>query len=149
MKYHWNWVKNAFIFTLITVLLTSTHSAKLIFVSSQVQWKMIVLIIFLWLQDKLNFICSIIINHHYADLIENIQQKFTKFLSWFFHIGYLERLQILKINTLEERRIYVDLVMVFKIYHELVDINFDDYFKLNSGRTREAIHWSYRWRCPA
>ena len=70
------------------------------------------------------------------DLIENVQRKFTKLLPGLFDTPYLERLQLLKLLTLEERRIYSDIVLLYKIIHGLVDIQFHDYFRINTSNTR-------------
>ena len=70
------------------------------------------------------------------DLIENIQRKFTKFLPGMFEKSYGERIQTLQMHTLEERRIYLDLILLYKIYHGLIDIDFNKYCSINTSRTR-------------
>ena len=71
-----------------------------------------------------------------VDLIENVQRKFTKFLPGMFQRPYHERLSLLNLITLEERRIYLDLILLYKILHGLIDISFDNYFSVNRSRTR-------------
>ena len=51
-------------------------------------------------------------------------------------IPYTERLQILDLETLESRRVKADLHFVFKLYRNLVDINFNDFFAIREGITR-------------
>ena len=46
------------------------------------------------------------------DLIENIQRKFTKFLPGMFEKSYGERIQTLQMHTLEERRLYLDIILL-------------------------------------
>ena len=71
-----------------------------------------------------------------VDLIEDVQRKFTKFLPGMFDKPYRERLSCLGISTLEERRIHLDLILVYKIIHKLIDIQFDKYLAFNVSRTR-------------
>ena len=71
-----------------------------------------------------------------VDLIGNVQRKFTKFLPGMFNVSYQERLHRLNMQTLEERRIYLDLILLFKIYHGIVDIDFNKYCSINQNPTR-------------
>ena len=71
-----------------------------------------------------------------VDLLENVQRKFTKFLPEMFNVPYLERLKILNLVTLEERRIFLDIILVYRMYHGLVDLDFHRYFSFNEMRTR-------------
>ena len=70
------------------------------------------------------------------DRIENVQRQFTKYLPGLYHTSYLERLNVLALDSLEARRIYFDLIMVYKILYGLVDMNRNDYFTFASSRTR-------------
>ena len=71
-----------------------------------------------------------------VDLIENVQRRYTKFLPGMFHKSYKERRDALKIITLEERRIHLDLILLYKIVHNLIDIDFDSYFSYCTNQTR-------------
>ena len=71
-----------------------------------------------------------------VDLIENIQRKYTKFLPGMFHLSYTDRLTRLKLQTLEERRIYLDMILLYKIIHGLIEIDFNKYFSFNNANTR-------------
>ena len=73
---------------------------------------------------------------HDVELIENVQRKFTKFLPGLFYKPYHERLSILSLKTLEERRIFIDLILLYKIIHQLIDIDFHEHFSFAAGRTR-------------
>ena len=67
--------------------------------------------------------------------IEKIQRKFTKYLCKKLNIGYSDyfnRLHILNLETLEERRIKTDLINLYKILNDLVEIDFKDLFKFSS-----------------
>ena len=70
------------------------------------------------------------------NIIENVQRRFTKFLPGLFNMSYLERLRHLNLKTLEERRLANDVILVFKIIHGLVDIEFDHWFTFNTNNTR-------------
>jgi len=66
------------------------------------------------------------------NLIESVQRRFTRRLCLLCNIpfqGYKQRLQILKLDTLEHRRKVFDLVLLYKIVHGLVCIKFDDLFE--------------------
>ncbi len=66
------------------------------------------------------------------DKLERVQRYFTRRL--YVRCGYncadsyLTRLKVLNFESLEERRLKTDLLMVFRIVHNLVDLNFDDFF---------------------
>ena len=70
------------------------------------------------------------------DRIENVQRRFTKFIPGLFNVPYLGRLEILKLKSLEERRIMNDIIFLFKMLHNLVDLPFDNYFSFNTNATR-------------
>ncbi len=62
--------------------------------------------------------------------IESVQRKFTRRLPGMGALSYAERLIATNLESLEFRRIQYDLVLVYKIIHRLIALNFDDYFKL-------------------
>ena len=68
--------------------------------------------------------------------IENVQRKFNKFLPGLFNVSYLERLRHMTLKTLEARRLANDVMILFKIVHGLMDIEFDDWFSFNTNNTR-------------
>jgi len=70
------------------------------------------------------------------DLIENVKRKFTKFLPDMFNKPYDNRLQCLNLSTLEERRIHIDLIFMFKVIKGIVDIDLNYYFTFNTMNTR-------------
>ena len=43
-------------------------------------------------------------------------------------LNYNDRLQRLKLESLELWRLKADLMMYYKIVHEVVDLEFDDFF---------------------
>ena len=71
------------------------------------------------------------------DLLEGVQRSYTKRISGIEHLPYSERLKICKLESLELRRLKRDLIFVYKIVYNLVDLKFEDFFELNpSTRTR-------------
>ena len=64
-----------------------------------------------------------------------MQRSFTKRLHGFKYLSYSERLLLLHADTLELRRLKTDLVMLYKIVHNLVALNFDDFFAYNGFTT--------------
>ena len=65
------------------------------------------------------------------DKIERVQRHFTKvaFLRCGIEfVSYEDRLQKLNMKSLQERRVYFDLVFLFKIIHGLTNLHFSDYF---------------------
>ena len=59
-------------------------------------------------------------------LIEKKQRMFTKRIPCLRHLTYDERLSSSKLESLEHRRLYLNLVLLYKIVHGFVDINMYD-----------------------
>jgi uncharacterized protein (UPF0303 family) len=71
------------------------------------------------------------------DLLEKIQHRATKLISTMSNKLYEKRLQLLKLTTLETRRLRGDLIEVFKIFKGFEDISWEDFFiKTNSVQLR-------------
>ena len=60
--------------------------------------------------------------------IEGVQRSFTKRLPGLANLSYTERIKILKLQSLEHRRLLLDLVQTFKIIHNLSSLKFADFF---------------------
>ena len=81
--------------------------------------------------------CSVIWSPHYVcdiNKIESVQRRFTKRLNGLRDLPYSVRISKLNDDTLELRRLKLDLVMVYKVVHNLVNLNFEDLFHINRGR---------------
>ncbi len=66
--------------------------------------------------------------------IESVQRLFTRKLLKNLNLSYTNyhhRLEILQLETLEMRRVKLDLIFTYKILHGLVDINNCDFLKIN------------------
>ena len=69
-----------------------------------------------------------------VEKIESIQRTFTRKLLQKLNISYIDyqdRLLILNLETLEIRRVKLDLIFVYKILNNLVDLNSCDFFQIN------------------
>ena len=67
--------------------------------------------------------------------IESVQQTFTRKVCQRANIKYKDyndRLRILNLESLQTRRVKNDLVMLYKILNNIVDINFTSYFEFNN-----------------
>ena len=67
--------------------------------------------------------------------VESVQRYFTRKIPGMEGLSYLERLRILRLETLELRRLKFDLVMAFKILNGLVDLDYNDFFKVCRNTT--------------
>ena len=70
------------------------------------------------------------------DTIEKVQKHFTKRLPGLWNRNYAERLQILNLESLEVRRIKNDLIFLFQIVKNLVDMDSSELFTYNTSATR-------------
>lgn len=78
-------------------------------------------------------------NPHYKrdiDLLEKVQRKATKCINGMHDKSYAQRLKLLKLTSLENRRYFFDLVEMFKIVKDLDALNFSHFFNVLSTSTR-------------
>jgi len=61
---------------------------------------------------------------------ESVQRRFTKRIA--SHLSYSERLEFLELESLEYRRLIADLTMMYKIIHNLVDVDRNALLTFNS-----------------
>jgi len=71
--------------------------------------------------------------------IESVQRRFTKRFPCCKHMTYNDRLVKLNIDSLELRRLRLDLVYVYKIMFGLVAADISDYFTLQSANDYNVI----------
>ena len=67
--------------------------------------------------------------------VESVQKSFTRKLCQRANIKYIDyndRLQKLNLESLESRRIKNDLILMYKIVNNLVDMDFSNFFQFNS-----------------
>ena len=68
--------------------------------------------------------------------VEQVQATFTRLVCRKLNIkynNYNHRLHILNLETLEIRRIKNDLIIIYKILNNLIDLKFDNFFKFNQN----------------
>ena len=76
--------------------------------------------------------------------IEKVQKYYTKIISSISNVSYKQRRQCLKVDTLELRRLYFDMRIVYKIIHGLIYVAFDDLFTFSPNRsTRRHVYKLY------
>lgn len=88
-------------------------------------------------------------NPHYLcdiDLLENVQRKFTKRINGLWHKSYPERLAILNMQSLELRRLHLDLIFLYKIIHGQVKMDFKKCL-FSSNHKLVAIVYHYTKEC--
>ena len=81
--------------------------------------------------------------HKDINLVESVQKKFMRHTCIRCKISfnsYSGRLSNLNINLLEYRQLGFDLILMFKIYHNLCDLNFYEFFKLCKSRYNLCQH---------
>ena len=96
--------------------------------------------------------------------LDKVQQNFTKRLPGLTNVPYSERLKILNLQSLEHRRLIIDLTETFKIINNLSSLKFDDFFSVPSyslprghsfrlivpfAATNVRKHFFFMPRCPS
>ncbi len=71
-----------------------------------------------------------------VDKLERVQRRFTKIIPELRNMPYEQRLNKLKLTTLETRRIRGDMLEVFKIVKGLEGLNASDFFEFSTSTTR-------------
>ena len=67
------------------------------------------------------------------NLIESVQRRFTKRLPGYVSLDYDSRLTKLDLESLELRRMHLDLILVYKILFGLIDIDASDFFVFSNN----------------
>ncbi len=74
------------------------------------------------------------------DRIERVQRMFTKRLPGLQNFSYVERLSKLSLESLEQRRIIRDLIFVYKMLFNLVDLSFENFFQLKHRENAREVN---------
>src|SRR5438552_12290671 len=84
--------------------------------------------------------CSVLWSPHlikYIDEIESVQRRFTRCFAPLRELSYKERLRILQLESLEERRLRIDLICMHKCLLGLFGDNLKSCFK-NFGHSYDT-----------
>ncbi|MFZ2538339.1 MAG: reverse transcriptase family protein [Oscillospiraceae bacterium] len=66
--------------------------------------------------------------------VESVQRYFTRRLPGLGNLSYAERLSIIKLKSLEHRRLIADLIIVFNIVHGLSSLELDYFFDVSNKK---------------
>ena len=66
----------------------------------------------------------------YINPLESVQRRFTKRIPSLHSFPYLERLKLINLQSLEERRLKFDLIMYYKILNNLTPFALTDFFNI-------------------
>lgn len=71
------------------------------------------------------------------NLVESVQRNFTKYLPGLAKKSYSERLKLLRLDSLELRRIKIDLNLTYSLLHGLTGLDYKIFFTIRGNdRTR-------------
>ena len=80
--------------------------------------------------------------------LEAVQRRFTKKLDGLHALSYSERLKLIGLERLEERRFRADLLLVYKVLFGFISLSVADYFTLSpSTTTRGHPYKLFLTRC--
>ena len=68
--------------------------------------------------------------------LQRVQSRFTKRLPGMKALTYHQRLVKLRLQSLEFRRIRLDLVFAYKVIFNLVDVNRDEFFTVRINHSK-------------
>ena len=72
--------------------------------------------------------------------IERVQKRMCNLMCGLPSLSYLDKLNKVNMSTLKARRIQHQLLFMFKMKKNVIDLNFDDFFSINENkRTRGNI----------
>jgi len=70
---------------------------------------------------------------HDIDRIESVQRYYTKRLTGLWDVSYVKRLLHCGLTSLELRRLLFDIVLCYKIVHNLIGISFSEFFEYDKN----------------
>jgi len=93
--------------------------------------------------------CMSVWKPHYwkdIDLLEGVQRRALKTIDGFNILSYEDRVKVVHLTTLETRRIWGDLIKVYKIMNGLTDLNPEDFFTFSTSGLRGHKHKLFKPR---
>ncbi len=91
-----------------------------------------------FVRPLLEYVCPVWSPHsvQLVDQLENVQRRFTKNLPGLRNASYAQRLSTLKMQSLQFRRIFLDLVALYKIVYGLTVLDAADFVTYDNQFTR-------------
>ena len=77
-------------------------------------------------------------------LVEGVQRRMTRLIKEVKHLEYEQRLQVLHLNTLEQRHIRQDLITMYNIMNKKMDIDPTKYFDMFTQKKTRGHQWKIR-----
>ena len=74
-------------------------------------------------------------------LVERVQRRATKLVPEIRHLPYPDRLRFLKLPTLHYRRRRGDMIAVYQVLHEKLDLKHEDIFNRSTARETRGHPW--------
>ncbi len=78
------------------------------------------------------------------DRLEDVQRYFTKRLDGLWYLNYENRLIACSLRSLELRRLLNDLILCFKIVHNLIGLTFSEFFELDPNQRTRGHNFKLR-----
>ena len=72
--------------------------------------------------------------------LEQVQRRSTKLVEGLDHVGYVERMKLIRLQSLENRRLRGDLIETFRIITGIEKVNASDFFKFSEGKYNLRRH---------
>ena len=78
------------------------------------------------------------------DLIESVQRRFIKLLPGMYNKSYKDRLETLKLPSLELRRLHIDLILTYSFLHNVYDVDSTRFFSIRGCERTRGHPWKLR-----
>ena len=75
------------------------------------------------------------------NLLESVQRRFTKLLPGLYNVPYKDRLAVLKLPSLELRRLCIDLILTYSILHNIYDVDSSQFFTVRGCERTRGHPW--------
>ena len=80
------------------------------------------------------------------NMLENVQRRATKLVSGLHDISYEQRMKKLNLQSLQYRRTRGDMILMFKIYNRLIDIDPQDFFSLKKHQSNRGHNYKVEFK---
>ena len=78
--------------------------------------------------------------HNDIEVLERVQKRATKMVYGYGDLNYKDRLSLLELSSLEERRVREDLIQTFKLLKGIAKLDYGLFFKLSVDSEVEDTH---------